>query len=86
MHNAHTRTPAEAGHGVLEISTRAGVRLPFQRSGAACLRARRICGDDETIPLRGGDRVRLPRGEATIAGAYRDRIWFVVDAFADQGA
>lgn len=68
------------------MATRAGVRLPFQRSGAACTRARRVCGDDESVPLRGGDRVRLPRGEATIAGAYRDRIWFVVDAFADQGA
>ena len=68
------------------MATRAGVRLPFDRSGAACLRARRGCGDDEALPLRGGDRVRLPRGEATIAGAFRDRIWFVVDAFADQGA
>lgn len=82
-----------------EEMTRAKVTCVFDRSASACTAARHsgpepneedaaMIGMAEAMglpaDLRGGDRVRTPRGEATVIGAYRGKLWYRVDG--DEGA
>lgn len=82
----------EGGRGRLSHSTRAaGAKLAFDRSGAACAAALRRAGVTEAelidAPgLRGGDRLRLPRGEATVLGVSRGKLWYVIDSSPETGA
>ena len=59
----------------ISCKTRAGVSVTFDRSQRAC----RPCLSNPEMDLRGGDRIRVPRGQATVIGAYRGKLWYLVD-------
>jgi hypothetical protein len=82
LQEAHTTLKKSAKRRTILCETRSGVLVEFDRSAAAC--AALLETDMLERPVRGGTRIRTTRGEGTIIGVHRGRLWYKVDS--DTGA
>jgi hypothetical protein len=72
---------------VMHPTRATSLRIPIDRSGLACARALVKSGAPRNaVDIRGGDRIRSTEGECLVLGAYRNRIWYLVEADTERGA